>query len=69
LWQTKNFFNVARAAGDRTRNLLDSLFRRTTVAPNAGLLDFSWCYIPIRGENIPNDHKIFQKAIKYSKWP
>jgi hypothetical protein len=34
----------------------------------SGLPDFSWYYIPKR-ENIPNDHKIYQSAIQYTKWP
>jgi hypothetical protein len=41
-----------------------------------GLPDFSGCDIPKwgkiyieTGKNIPNGHKIYQMAIKYTKWP
>jgi hypothetical protein len=33
----------------------------------AGLPDFSWFKIPKRGK-IPNDHKLYQMAIKYFQW-
>jgi hypothetical protein len=32
-----------------------------------GLPDFPWCNIPKRGENIPNNHKMFIKFTKCSK--
>jgi hypothetical protein len=34
-----------------------------------GLPDFSWHNSPKRGKNIPNGHKIYQMATKYTKWP
>jgi hypothetical protein len=41
----------------------------------AGVPDFSWHNIPKRGDiyqmtaTLPNGHKIYQLAVKYSKWP
>jgi hypothetical protein len=46
-------------------------FRRS----GAGLPDFSWRNIPKRGEiyqittTLPNGHRIYQRNVKYSKWP
>jgi hypothetical protein len=31
------------------------------------LPDFSWYNVP-NDENVPNDHKIYQNATKYTKW-
>jgi hypothetical protein len=33
------------------------------------LPDFSWYNIPKGRENIPNDHKIYQMTIQYTKRP
>jgi hypothetical protein len=33
---------------------------------NAG---FYWVKDTKTGENIPDDHKIYQMALKYAKWP
>jgi hypothetical protein len=41
---------------------------RWAVRCKAGLPVFSW-YKIITGENIPTNHKIYQKATKYTKWP
>jgi hypothetical protein len=47
--------------------------RKPNIFPNLvpegspGLPDFSRCNIP-KCEKIPNDHKIYQMAIKYTKW-
>jgi hypothetical protein len=36
----------------------------------SGLPDFSWSKHAYQIEkNIPNDHKLFQMAINYTKWP
>jgi hypothetical protein len=35
----------------------------------AGLPDYSWSKHTKTGKNIANDHKLFQTAIKYTKWP
>jgi hypothetical protein len=39
------------------------------IHPTPGLPDFSWYKIPKTGKNIPNGHKIYQMAIKFTKWP
>jgi hypothetical protein len=45
----------------------------TKIGP--GLPDFHWHNIPIQGKmyqiirTLPNGHKIYQKAVKYSMWP
>jgi hypothetical protein len=33
------------------------------------LLAFSWYLIPKPDKNVPNEHKMYQTVIKYSKWP
>jgi hypothetical protein len=35
----------------------------------AGLPDFSWSEHSKLGKNITNDHKLYQTAISYTKWP
>jgi hypothetical protein len=39
------------------------------TAYKAGLPDFSRFNIPKIWKNMPSDHKIYQMAIKYPKWP
>jgi hypothetical protein len=33
------------------------------------LPDFSWSKHTKTGKYVPNDHKLYQTAIKYAKWP
>jgi hypothetical protein len=39
--------------------------KKTVLEP--GLPDFSWCHIPKREQDIPNNHKIYQMPTKYTK--
>jgi hypothetical protein len=40
--------------------------KNSTVA--AGLPDFNWCNVPKNGGNVPNNHKMYQMSVKWSKW-
>jgi hypothetical protein len=42
---------------------------RTFRTFRPGLPDFSLFHVPKWEKNVPNDHKVYQRAIKYSKWP
>jgi hypothetical protein len=37
--------------------------------PISGLPDFSWSKHTKMEKNIPNDHKLFQPTVNYTKWP
>jgi hypothetical protein len=41
--------------------------RRSSIS--AGLPDFASCNKLKRGKNLPNYHKMYQRAIKYTIWP
>jgi hypothetical protein len=38
-----------------------------SLEERAGLPDFCWCMIPKPEKNVPNEHKMYQKVIKYPK--
>jgi hypothetical protein len=78
-WQRKSSAMAAAGVYSLRRRLVD-LFRRLqrawrTVRQVPGLPDFSWHNIPNRGQayqiatTLPNDHRIYKMAVKYSKWP
>jgi hypothetical protein len=42
---------------------------RSYFLMETGLPDFSWYNIPKRRKIMPNNHKMYQMATKYTKWP
>jgi hypothetical protein len=58
---------VALRSTAETRSYRSVAARNEPTPSRAGLPDFSWC--TKWPQSIPNGHKVYQMATKYTKWP
>jgi hypothetical protein len=56
--------NVVRGNVVRGNVVRGNVVRGTNIVP-----DFSWSKHTKTGKNIPNDYKLYQTAINYTRWP